>query len=99
MAEEQNSEFRMPKLPKEGELLGVVEERLRSAKIRVSCTDGEVRICRIPGHLKRRVWVREGDIVLIKPWEIDNSKADLVWRYNRQQADYLRKNGYLKGAY
>ena len=85
--------------PKEGELLGMTEERLAGAKLRVSCTDGKIRLVRIPGKLRRRVWVRVGDIVLIKPWEDADEKADLIWRYYRGQADVLKRKGYLKGIY
>jgi len=36
--------------------------------IMVKCQDGKERLCRIRGKLKRRVWIREGDIVLVSPW-------------------------------
>ncbi|MBN1159921.1 MAG: translation initiation factor eIF-1A [Candidatus Diapherotrites archaeon] len=96
---EQIEDERRLRYPKTGELLGMTEERLAGAKLRVSCTDGKIRLVRIPGKLRRRVWVRVGDIVLIKPWEDDNDKADLVWRYFRGQADILKRKGYLKGIY
>jgi len=37
---------------------------------------------RIGGKLKKRMWVRERDLIIIKPWVIQsNEKADLVYRY------------------
>jgi translation initiation factor 1A len=86
------------KLPKEGEILGVVTGMLGGGRLAVSCKDGKERLCRIPGKIRRHVWVRDGDIVLIVPWEIDGDKrGDIMWRYNRLQADWLRQNGYIKG--
>jgi len=62
--------------------------------LRVDCIDGIERLCRIPGKLRRRVWIRVGDLVVIKPWEIEpNKKADIVWRYTKTQAFYLKRQG------
>jgi translation initiation factor 1A len=63
----------------------------------VDCADGKERLCRIPGKIKRRVWVKNEDVVLIKPWDVEpDKKGDLVWRYTKLQAEWLRKNGYFK---
>ncbi|TLY12440.1 MAG: translation initiation factor 1A [Thaumarchaeota archaeon] len=62
----------------------------------VKCADGQTRVCRIRGKLKRRMWIRENDIVLVSPWDFDNRKADILWRYIRAHADWLEANNYLK---
>ena len=51
------------RVPKEGEVLGIVELMLGGDKMRVRCDDGKVRICRIPGKLRKRVWIRVGDLI------------------------------------
>ncbi len=85
------------RLPKEGEILGIVTGTLGGGRLSVQCKDGKDRLCRIPGKIRRYVWVRDGDIVVIVPWEIDGEhRADIVWRYNRLQAEWLRNNGYIK---
>ncbi len=61
----------------------------------MQCTDGEVRLCRIRGKMKRRMWIREGDVVLISPWDFDPKRADIVWRYIKDHADWLENNGYM----
>lgn len=83
-------------LPGEGQLLGIVYKMLGYDRLMVKCEDGKERLCRISGKLKRRVWVREGDVVLISPWDFQDDKGDIKWRYTRNQNDWLRKNGYLK---
>jgi translation initiation factor 1A len=46
--------------------------------------------------MKRRVWIRVGDVVLVSPWDFQTDKrADIVWRYTRAQAETLRRKGYL----
>lgn len=42
---------------------------------------------RILGKIKKRVWIREGDVVIVVPWEFQNEKADVVWRYTGPQVD------------
>lgn len=84
-------------LPGEGQVLGVVVKMLGFDRLAVKCDDGKERQCRISGKLKRRVWMREGDVVLVSPWEFQSdSKGDIKWRYTRNQAEWLRKNRYLK---
>ena len=85
------------RIPRGNQVLGLCERRLGGSRMKVICLDGKTRVCRIPGRLKRHLWVREGDIVIVQPWEIDADKrADIIWRYNRLQADYLRSKGYIK---
>ena len=85
------------KLPRGKQSLGIVEQRLGASRMRVRCLDGKPRICRIPGRLKRRLWVREGDLVLVEPWEYEgDEKGDIIFKYRPSQADWLKKKGYLK---
>jgi len=96
MAEEEIT-FRL-RTPRQGEMMGVVINMLGGGRALVMCDDHKERICRIPGSMKRTIWVRAGDYVVIEPWKIEGEKrADIVWRYSRVQADVLRRKGYLKG--
>ncbi len=83
-------------LPEQGELLGRVQKISGGNQVLVHCTDGEVRLCRIRGKMKRRMWIREGDIVLVSPWDFDRKRADIVWRYIKDHADWLENNGYMR---
>jgi len=92
------SEIRRVKLPRGNQTLGILEQRLGGSRMRVRCMDGKNRICRIPGRLKRSLWVREGDILLIEPWELGgDAKGDVIFKYKPIQANFLRKRGYIKG--
>jgi translation initiation factor 1A len=82
--------------PAQSEVLGVVVRLLGFDRIMVKCQDGKERLCRIRGKMKRRVWIREGDIVVVSPWDFQRDKrGDVVWRYTRAQADILRTKGLL----
>lgn len=92
--EEQQERVR---LPRQGEIMGLVMELLGGDRFRVDCIDGKVRICRIPGKLRKKVWIRAGDTVLVKPWKVQGEKrGDLAWRYTATQVSWMKKQGYMK---
>ncbi len=83
--------------PQGNEVIGYVEQLLGFTKFRVRCSDGKVRLCRIPGKLRRSLWVRSGNYVLVRPWEVQSDeRGDIVYKYNPTQVSWLRKRGYLK---
>lgn len=85
------------KTPRDKEQLGVIEERLGNRRSKVRCSDGNIRICRIPGRVRQRMWTREGDIVLILPWTVqETERGDLLQTYSKPQIEWLEKKGYLK---
>jgi len=82
--------------PRNGEIPAVVETMLGTNKMRVRCQDGTVRMARIPGKLRKRVWIRVGDVVLLKPWAIQGeTHGDVTWRYTLTEANALRRKGFL----
>ena len=86
------------RLPREGQVFGIVDQRLGASRMRVKCLDGKTRICRIPGRLKRRLWVREGDLLLIEKWQFESDeKGDVIFKYRASQVDWLKRKGHLKG--
>ena len=83
-------------VPSANDILGVAIKLLGYDRILVKCQDGKERLCRIRGKMKRRVWIREGDVVLVSPWDFQSDKrGDVFWRYTRAQAEMLRKKGYI----
>lgn len=91
--EEQQRRLR---LAREGEIFGMVIGVMGGSRMRISCKDGKERMCRIPGRMKNTIYVKEGDVVLIKPWVIEgDKKGDIVWRYKPLQARMLREKGLI----
>jgi translation initiation factor 1A len=82
----------------EREVLGTVTNMLGASRVVVRCMDNVTRMCRIRGKMKKRVWVREGDVVIVVPWEIQDEKGDVTWRYTGPQVNWLERKGYLKSA-
>ena len=85
------------KIPRGREVIGILDQRLGASRMRVKCLDGKTRICRNPGTIKRKLWVREQAIVLVEPWEYDHDKkGDIIFKYRPTQVSWLQKKGYLK---
>jgi len=91
-------EIRKIKIPRQNQVLGIVAQRLGAGRTRVLCLDGKQRVCRVPGRLRRRLWIREGDLVLVEKWELQSdSKGDIIFKYRPAQRAWLKKKGYLNG--
>ncbi|MGC8628768.1 MAG: translation initiation factor eIF-1A [Candidatus Micrarchaeia archaeon] len=82
------------KLPQEGEVVGIVSQALGASNFRVKCSDDFERICSIPGRLKREFWIKEGDLVLVRPWIVQkNERGDIIWRYSLGDKERLKGQG------
>jgi len=91
----EQEEYIRLKLPnkKNNEMFAIADRLMGGSRIIVICEDGKSRLARIPGRMKRRQRVRAGDLVIIKPWDIQNEKADIIYRYRQTQSRVLsRKN-------
>ena len=78
-----------------GEILAIVDSMLGANHIKVRCMDGKVRMGRIPGKMRKRIWIREKDVVIVVPWEFQDDKANVIWKYTRPQVAWLERKGFL----
>ena len=86
--------------PRDGQVLGRVIQILGGGWLRVQCEDDKVRNCRIRGKIRKRMWIRIDDVVLVEPW-VDmqsDERGEIITRYTKSQARWLQKNGYLKSG-
>ncbi|MBS7615649.1 translation initiation factor eIF-1A [Candidatus Bathyarchaeota archaeon] len=83
-------------LPQGSDVLGIAEKMLGFDRILVKCQDGCIRNCRIRGKMKRRAWIRQGDVVLVSPWDFQSeTRGDIVWRYKKNQIQILKDKGFF----
>lgn len=84
-------------LPSRGknEIFGIATQLLGASKVRVLCEDGVTRLGRIPGKLRKRMWIREGDLLIVRPWDFQDGKADVKYRYTATQSKFLSRTGRL----
>ena len=83
------------KLPRGREVIGIITQRCGGSRMIVSCMDGKTRNCRVPGRKRRGLWLREGDAIIIEPWEFDDGKGDVLFKYTINQVTKLKQMGKL----
>ncbi len=84
------------KMPRGREVIGVIAQRLGGSRMFISCMDGKTRNCKVPGRLRRDMWLREGDVVIVEPWEFDDEKGEILFKYSFAAIERLKNMGLLK---
>src|SRR3989338_887053 len=95
-SEQQEQKIRV-RFPRGRELIGLIDQRVGGSRMLVKCSDGKTRNCKVPGRLRRGMWLREGDYVIVEPWEFDNSKGNIMFKYSPNQVDKLKEKRMLDG--
>lgn len=86
--------------PKANQVIGKVITRHGYAKSTIKCSDGKIRMCRVPGAKRRYLKIRPGIFVLIAPWKIQgDEKGDIIYQYRDNQVNWLKNRGYLEGLF
>jgi translation initiation factor 1A len=94
--QEEQPQFSMrARFPRQGQLIGIVLERLGGKRMSIKATDKKVRNCRVPGRFGRKFWLRPGNFVIIEPWPDDNEKGDIVYQYRPNEIIQLKKKGMI----
>ena len=87
--------IKMPYKPA-GEMMAIVREFHGGSRLTALCEDGHNRMIRIRGRLKKKMWVRLYDYIIIKKWVIQSDqKADLMHRYIKTEVEQLRRKGLI----
>jgi len=79
----------------DGQEYGQVLRMLGNGRLEAQCFDGEKRLCHIRGKLRKKVWVNQGDIILISLRDFQDGKADVIMKYNSDEARQLKAYGEL----
>jgi len=86
---------------KNGEMFARVVDIYGQERMGVFCEDGKHRVGRIRGKIKKRVWIRKGDLVIVNPWEFETEikdkkeKCEISWRYLKHEVSWIIRNNKL----
>ena len=81
-----------------GEMFARVVEIYGNDRMEVFCEDEKHRVGRIRGKIKKRVWIRKGDLIVVNPWDWSTEvkdklgKCEITWRYTRSEISWLTRN-------
>ncbi len=79
----------------EGAVYAVIMRSLGYSKFQVFCSDSITRIASIRGSMNKKVWIKEGDIVLCSLREGDNKFCDIELKYTDSEIKTLKEGGYI----
>ncbi|CAH8622259.1 unnamed protein product [Schistosoma haematobium] len=76
-----------------GQEYAKVERLLGNGRLEAYCFDGVKRLCHIRGKLRKKVWISNGDIILIGLRDYQDNKADVIMKYLNDEARTLKSLG------
>lgn len=79
----------------EGQEYAQVTKMLGSGRVECQCFDGEQRHAHIRGKMRKKVWISQGDIVLLSIREFQPEQADVILKYHPDEARALKAQGEL----
>ncbi|CAJ0631354.1 1663_t:CDS:2, partial [Entrophospora sp. SA101] len=92
---ENESEKRELVFKEDGQEYAQVIKMLGNGRLEAQCFDGEKRLAHIRGKLRKKVWINQGDIILISLRDYQDSKADVILKYTTEEARNLKAYGEL----
>ena len=82
-------------LKEEGQEYAQVIRMLGNGRLEGQCFDGTARLCHIRGKMRKKVWVNQGDIILVGLRDFQDGKADVILKYAPDEARRLKTMGEL----
>ena len=79
----------------DGQEYGQVIRMLGNGRLECQCIDNKKRLCHIRGKMRKKVWVAQGDIVLVGLRDYQDEKADVILKYTADEARVLKQYGEL----
>jgi translation initiation factor 1A len=79
----------------EGQEYAQISKMLGNGRVEAMCFDGEKRMAHIRGKLRKKVWMGQGDIILVSLRDFQDEQCDVVHKYNADEARALKAQGEL----
>jgi len=80
-------------LAEDGQCYAQVTKMLGNGRVTCHCFDGEDRVGIIRGKMRKKVWVNNQDIVLLGLRDFQDGKADVIHKFQPDEAKQLQKKG------
>lgn len=75
-----------------------ISKLLGSARFEVECFDGKTRLATVRGNMRKKVWVKAGDVVMVSLREFEDSKCDIIYLYKSDEVKSLKSLGELPSS-
>ena len=77
----------------ESEEYAQVTKLLGDGRFECNCADGQKRIAHVRGKMRKRIWIGNGDIILVSLRDFEPEKCDVVEKYKEKEVAKLKKVG------
>ncbi|KAB5560118.1 translation initiation factor eIF-1A [Coniochaeta sp. 2T2.1] len=92
---ESDKEKRELTFKEEGQEYAQVVKMLGNGRLESMCFDGVKRLAHIRGKLRKKVWINQGDIILLSLRDYQDEKGDVILKYTADEARSLKAYGEL----
>lgn len=92
---ENDNEKRELNFKEEGQEYAQVLKMLGNGRLEAMCFDGVKRLGLIRGKLRKKIWINNGDIILVSLREYQDEKGDVILKYSADEARSLKAYGEL----
>ena len=87
--------FKQLVLKEDGSEYATLGKNLGNSRFTCDCHDGRERLGHIRGKMQKRVWLKQGDLVLVSVRDFQDDKCDIVHKYSEDDKSQLLKMGQL----
>jgi translation initiation factor 1A len=67
-----------------------VTKILGNCRLEVQCFDGKTRLANIRGSMRKKVWIKMNDVVLVSLREYEDGKCDVIHKYDVKEVNRLK---------
>jgi translation initiation factor 1A len=67
-----------------------VTKLLGNCRLEVQCFDGKTRLANIRGSMRKKVWIKINDVVLVSLREYEDNKCDVIHKYESKEVNRLK---------
>jgi len=92
---EADNEKRELTFKEDGQEYAQVVKMLGNGRLEAQCMDGVKRLANIRGKLRKKVWINQGDIILLSLRDYQDNKGDVILKYTVEEARSLKSYGEL----
>jgi len=92
---ENDNEKRELTFKEDGQEYAQVLKMLGNGRLEAQCFDGVKRLAHIRGKLRKKVWINQGDIILLSLRDFQGEKGDVLLKYTADEARSLKAYGEL----
>lgn len=74
----------------ESQEYGQVSRLLGNCRLEVQCFDGKTRLGNIRGSMRKKVWIKVNDVVLVSLRDFEDGKCDIIHKYDAKEVNRLK---------